>query len=128
MTNEQEEYAQPFVDALNSLHNSEKAQHHHQHQPQQPQQPQQQQPQPQSQSQSQSQSQQQQQPQQPQSQSQSNTVREFSSTVGVTGAIVANPAITTTTTSTTILSKVGMSGGSVTYTNLGKFQTHNNPI
>lgn len=38
-----------------------------------------------------------------------------------TGAIVANPAITTTSaTTSTILSKVGMSGGSVTYTNLGK--------
>lgn len=84
VTNEQEEYAQPFVDALNSLHNSEKAQQPQTHQ------------------------------QQPQSQASS--VREFS---GTTGAIVANPAITTTTTSTTILSKVGMSGGSVTYTTLG---------
>lgn len=31
-----------------------------------------------------------------------------------------NPAITTSATTSTILSKVGMSGGSVTYTNLGK--------
>lgn len=78
---------QPFVEALNNLHNSGKAQ--------QPQQTHQQQP-----------------------QSQPTTVREFP-TEETTGAIMANPAITTTTTSTTILSKVGMSGGSVTYTNLG---------
>lgn len=41
------------------------------------------------------------------------------SIAGATGATI-NPAITTSATTSTILSKVGMSGGSVTYTNLGK--------
>ncbi|XP_031637740.1 transcription factor AP-1 [Contarinia nasturtii] len=87
VTNEQEEYAQPFVDALNNLRNSDKAHLHIQ-------------------------SHQQQQNQQQQQQQQN----EFTTS---TGAIVANPAITTTSSTTsTILSKVGMSGGSVTYTNL----------
>lgn len=86
VTNEQEEYAQPFVDALNNLRNIDKAQHTH-----------------------------------------PPNVREFA-TPGTTGAIVVNPAVTTTpvTTSTTILSKVGMSGGSVTYTNLGNMKWHTN--
>lgn len=82
VTNEQEEYAQPFMDALNHLRNSDKAQLHPQ-------------------------------------QTQHNNLSEYT-TAGTTGAIVANPAITTTSaTTSTILSKVGMSGGSVTYTNLG---------
>lgn len=81
VTNEQEEYAQPFVDALNNLRNSDNAQHH----------------------------------------CQSNNLSEFT-TAGTTGAIVMNPAITTTTSATTstVLSKAGMSGGSLIYTNLGK--------
>lgn len=56
------------------------------------------------------------QPQPPQ-----NTIPAEFSTTGTTGAIVANSVITTTSAPTsTILSTVGMSGGSVTYTNLGK--------
>lgn len=81
VTNEQEEYAQPFVDALNNLRNSDKAQQH--------------------------------------THIQQNNVSEYT-IAGTTGATI-NPAITTTSaTTSTILSKVGMSGGSVTYTNLGK--------
>lgn len=97
VTDEQEEYAQPFVDALNHLRNSEKA-HAQPHLPPPPQpQPQQQQP---------------------------SNISEYT-TAGTTGAIMVNPAITTTSaTTSTILSKVGMSGGSVTYTNLGKNPTH----
>lgn len=45
------------------------------------------------------------------------------SIAGATGATI-NPAITTSATTSTILSKVGMSGGSVTYTNLGKEKKH----
>lgn len=82
VTNEQEEYAQPFVDELNRLRNSEKATHLQPH-------------------------------------PQHSNFNEYTA-AGTTGAIVANPAITTTSaTTSTILSKVGMSGGSVTYTNLG---------
>lgn len=77
VTNEQEEYAQPFVDALNHLRQSEKAQQH----------------------------------------TQLPNVTEYQIS-GTTSATI-NPAITTTSaTTSTILSKVGMSGGSVTYTNL----------
>ncbi|XP_055312165.1 transcription factor Jra-like isoform X3 [Sitodiplosis mosellana] len=93
VTDEQEEYAQPFVDALNHLRNSDKA-HLHPHPAAHHQQQQQQQHQ------------------------QQNNLSEYT-TAGTTGAIMANPAITTTSaTTSTILSKVGMSGGSVTYTNL----------
>lgn len=88
VTNEQEEYAQPFVDALNNLRNSEKAQQPIQHN--------------------------------------NVSVSEYT-TAGTTGAIVMNPAITTTSaTTSTVLSKAGMSGGSLIYTNLGKKKYYSN--
>lgn len=84
VTNEQEEYAQPFVDALNNLRNSEKAQLPIQHN--------------------------------------NVSVSEYT-TAGTTGTIVMNPAITiTSATTSTVLSKAGMSGGSLIYTNLGNKQ------
>lgn len=63
-----------------------------------------------------------QQPTQQQSQENQQNNNSTNEILPKTGAIVSNPSIITTTPATTssILSTVGMSGGSVTYTNLGR--------